>query len=318
MDRQILVSGSIAYDRIMEFGGRFSEHLLPDKLDHISVSFTVTTFTEGFGGTAGNIAYNLSLLGLQPTILATAGNDFAKYSAWIADKGIDTASIAIASDIPTASAYMTTDTADNQIASFYLGAMVRPYERSIEQDIDMPQDALAIIAPGNNADMASFAQSYRTIGVPYLFDPGQQAIMLSKDDLRASITGAAVLFANEYEIGILCERTGWSRTEIAAQVPTLIITLAEKGTLIIEGAREKVVEAVPVTMDVDPTGAGDAYRAGFIYGLTRDMPVEQCVRIASTVAAYAVEKKGTQNHHFSFEELAQRHESAYGVHCKLT
>ena len=303
----LIVSGSIAYDRIMEFGGRFSEHLLPDQLDHLSVSFTVTTFAEGFGGTAGNIAYNLSLLGLAPTILATAGNDFEKYAAWLRSKQIDPASIAIALDVPTASAYMTTDTADNQIASFYLGAMVRPYDRQI----DIPKDALAIIAPGNNEDMASFAKSYRDIGVRYLFDPGQQAIMLSKEDLRAGISGAAALFANEYEIGIISERTGWSTEEIASHVPAVIVTLAQMGTRIIEGASETTVAAVPVEHAADPTGAGDAYRAGFMYGLVRDMPLKRCVEIASAVAAYAVEKKGTQNHMFSMPELDMRFTAAY-------
>ena len=305
----ILVSGSIAYDRIMGFAGRFQEHLLAEQLDNINVSFTVNTFTEGFGGTAGNIAYNLALLGERPTIIATAGNDFEKYRAHFAELGIDTSSIAIATDVPTASAYITTDTADNQIASFYLGAMVRPYEHAVETS----PETIAIISPGNNFDMVLLAQKYSSSGVRYLYDPGQQAIMLTSDELQAGIQGANVLFANEYEIGILCERTGWMRAEIAAQVPTLIITRAEKGTLIIRGDHETVVAAVPVTLAVDPTGAGDAYRAGFMYGLTRDMPVEQSVRIASTVAAYSVEKKGTQNHHFSPVELAQRHKAAYGV-----
>lgn len=304
----ILVSGSLAYDRIMEFGGRFSDHLLPDQLGHISVSFTVTTFAEGFGGTAGNIAYNLSLLGLSPTILATAGNDFGKYAAWLKSRSIDPSSIAIAGDVPTASAYMTSDIADNQIASFYLGAMVKPYER----EIDMSEGALAIIAPGNNQDMASFARSYRSLGIPYLFDPGQQAIMLSREDLQAGITGARALFANEYEIGILSERTGWSIAEIASKVPATVVTLGEKGTRIIEGSKETLVPAVPVAAAVDPTGAGDAYRAGFIYGLVCGRDTEACARLASAVAAYAVEKKGTQNHAFTLEELGARFTAAYG------
>ena len=304
----IFISGSIAYDRIMEFGGRFKEHILPEQLDHISVSFTVNTFAEGHGGTAGTIAYNLALLGEHPTILATAGNDFEKYAAWFAKCGIDTDSIAIAEDVPTASAYMISDTGNNQIAAFYLGAMVRPYAK----EIPAAEEALAIIAPGNNVDMANFARLYTERGIPYLFDPGQQAIMLSKEDLRAGISGARALFANEYEMGIIADRTGWTREDIASHVPIVVVTLAEKGTLLISDGKEISISAVPVAAAVDPTGAGDAYRAGFIVGLLQEWPLERCVKLASTVAAYAVETKGTQNHSFTKAELGSRFTTAYG------
>ena len=304
---RILISGSIAYDRIMEFGGRFKEHILPDKLDHLSVSFTVDTFNEGFGGTAGNIAYNLSLLKERPTVIATAGNDFDRYQEWLERCGIDASSIALASDVPTASAYIIGDTGDNQIAAFYIGAMARPYAAHI----DMSEDSIAIIAPGNNQDMASLAESYRTLGIQYLYDPGQQSIMLSKEELQAGIEGAGVLFANEYEMGIISERTGWSREDIALRVPVIAITLAEKGTLLIEGLKGTTITAVPVANVVDPTGAGDAYRAGFIKAMRAGLPLGAGIKLGSTVAAYAVEKKGTQNHSFTLEELKKRYEGAY-------
>jgi adenosine kinase len=310
---KIIISGSIAYDRLMNFAGKFEEHLLAERLDNINVSFTVNTFTEGFGGTAGNIAYNLAHLAEKPTIIATAGNDFAKYDAWMASHGIDTSSIEIVSDVTTASAYITTDTTDNQIASFYLGAMVRPYERAV----DATAETIAIISPGNNVDMVSLASSYATLGVRYLYDPGQQAIMLSREELQAGIQGANVLFANEYEMGVICERTGWAREELARHVPTIIITLAEKGTLIIQGTTETRISAVVVQNVVDPTGAGDAYRAGFIKGMIAQLGTKECVQLASTVAAYAVESKGTQNHSFTIQELKNRYQQSYSETLSL-
>ncbi len=310
---KILVSGSIAYDRIMEFGGWFREHILPDKLDHLSVSFTVDTFNEGFGGTAGNIAYNLALLGEKPTIIATAGSDFDKYAEWLAKCGIDASSIAIASDVTTAGGYMITDKGDNQIAAFYIGAMMRPYQRAVEADAD----TIAIISPGNNVDMVALAKKYSVIGIRYLYDPGQQSIMLSKEELLAGIAGAGVLFANEYEMSIICEKTGWSREDIAQRVTTVIVTLAEKGTSLTVNGNESNIAAVVVEKAMDPTGAGDAYRAGFIKGIIAELPAETCVKLASTVAAYAVEGKGTQNHSFTMADLQARYQSAYGESLAL-
>ena len=203
---------------------------------------------------------------------------------------------------------MIADTGDNQIAAFYIGAMARPYQATVPTT----KDSIAIISPGNNQDMASLARSYRALGVKYLYDPGQQAIMLSKDDLRAGIEGAGVLFCNEYELSIMIERTGWTKKEIADHVPTIIVTLAEKGTLLVQKGSEIGIGAVPVEYVVDPTGAGDAYRAGFIKGMRSALSVESCIKLASTVAAYAVEQKGTQNHSFTTEELKTRFADAYG------
>jgi adenosine kinase len=309
----ILISGSVAYDRVMSFGGKFQDHILPDKLDHLAVSFTVDTLTEGFGGTAGNIAYSLSLLGEKPTILSTVGNDFEKYAAYLKERGIDSASIAVAGDVPTAAGFMMADAQDNQIAAFYVGAMARAYSK----EIDIPKDAIAIIAAGNNEDMTGFARSYRSLGLNYLYDPGQQVIRLTPEELKEGIEGAGVLFANEYEFGVLTERTGWSKEEIASKVPTIIITLAEKGTRIIRSDTETLIAATPVRNVVDPTGAGDAYRAGYIAGLVRNLAVETCVQIASAVGAYAVECKGTQNHSFTIAELSKRYSDAYGAALAL-
>jgi len=308
----ILISGSVAYDRVMSFGGKFQDHILPDKLDHLAVSFTVDTLTEGFGGTAGNIAYSLSLLGETPTILSTVGNDFGKYAAYLAERGIDTASIAVADDVPTAAGFMMADAQDNQIAAFYLGAMARAYNQKIDIQPGKVADAIAIIAAGNNEDMTGFARSYRALGIRYLYDPGQQVIRLTPEELKEGIEGAGVLFVNEYEFGVIRERTGWSKEEIATKVSTIIVTLAEKGTLIMRGASKTRIAAVPVANVVDPTGAGDAYRAGYIAGLIGNLPIETCVQIASTLGAYAVECKGTQNHSFTIAELSKRYSDAYG------
>lgn len=305
---KILVSGSIAYDRIMDFDGYFKDHLLPDRLHSISISFQVGDVSENFGGTSGNIAYNLALLGLEPKIIGTAGSDFERYRAHMKAHKIDPTSIRVEQDALTSSAYVMTDKQDNQIAAFSMGAGGRPYQ-------PLPDTAgvsCALIGAGCIQDIKALPGHYRDSNLHYMYDPGQAIPALSADDLRDGISGAAVLFANDYEFGLIAVKTGWEEAQLVEKAGMLVITYGEKGSRIITKEGELKIPAVAVEQAVDPTGAGDAYRAGFLAAFLKGLKPEQCARAGSTLAAYAVEKYGTQNHVCTRAELAGRYESAYG------
>jgi adenosine kinase len=303
----ILVSGSLAYDRIMDFPGVFSDHLMPDKLHTISVSFTVDTFNESYGGTAGNIAYNLSLLGEEPEILASAGNDFEKYRIHLFEHGIGASSIRIIPDVTTAASYIVTDQKDNQIAAFYAGASKHCCRREVN-----PDSALMIVAPSDPKDIADLIDKCRLASLKFFFDPGQQIIMLSPEDLRAGVAGASALFANDYELQLIVQRTGWSEAEILQKTPLIAVTLGEKGTRIVTKDGEETLPAVQLSHVVDPTGAGDAHRAGFAAGYVRGLPNPVCARLANVVASFAVETRGTQNHRFTLDDVQKRYTETYG------
>jgi len=291
----------------MDFPGHFRDHFLAHKLHTINVSFAVDGVEENFGGTAGNIAYNLMLLGHEPQILSTAGSDFAAYRKYLDEKGISTGSIHIDTSELTSSAYIITDKADNQIAAFSFGAGKAAYGKLP----DIGSAACAIIGAGNPYDMRALPAQYRENGVPYFYDPAQEIPILSADDLREGIEGAAGLFGNDYEIDLIMQKTGWNEKELCGRTPLVIVTLGESGSRIM-GKEGERVKAVHVSEVLDPTGAGDAYRAGFIAGYLAEQPPRICAQIGSTVAAYAVEQYGTQNHHFTLPELKKRYEEAYG------
>jgi adenosine kinase len=301
---KILVSGSLAFDKIMNFPGRFSENILPDKIHSLSVSFEISNLQENFGGTAGNIAYNLAILGEHPAILASVGNDFEDYRTWLNERGVDTAYLKVFADEKTAFANIITDQADNQISAFYPGAMknscaAEPEEKS--------EEALAIISPGNGSDMTRLAKYYKERGIPYIFDPGQQIPILSADDLRAGIKGAKMLVSNDYELSLIIKKTGWDEIKILENAEILVTTLGEKGSQIKTKDAGYSIPAAKPKNTADPTGAGDAYRAGFIKGLVEGWPLEIAGRFASIVAVYTVEQYGTQTHKFNFAEAAQRY-----------
>ncbi len=304
---RILVSGSIAYDQIMNFPDLFRNHFVADKLHNINVSFNVSEHNEHFGGTAGNIAYNLKLLGETPSILATGGKDFARYEEHLKVLGIETTSIHRNTEKSTSFAYILTDKGDNQIAGFHLGAGGTPYG-------EFPTDgaALAIIGPGCFDDMRDLPIACRKAHVPFFFDPGQVIPALPIESLRGGFEGAAAVFGNDYEFSMLSKRLGWSEKEMLEHTKMLVITLGEKGTRIVTQGGEVTVAAVSAKAVLDPTGAGDSYRAGFMKGYLAGLSPETCARIGSTVAVYCVETRGTQEHRFSMLELATRYESAYG------
>lgn len=309
---RILVSGSLAYDRIMNFPGRFRDHFLPEKLHALSVSFAIDKLTEGFGGTAGNIAYNLSLLGEKPTLCAAAGHDFGRYKKWLIDHRIGIENIAVVQDKATSGAYVMTDKDDSQISAFYFGAG----EEACDVKIDTAKVALAIIAAGNISDMLGVPARCREASVPFFSDSGQQITALSAEQLREHMEGAAVLFGNDYEMELVTKKTGWDVKEVLEHVGTVVVTKGADGSMIITKEGEENVKAVPAKA-VDPTGAGDAYRAGFAKAYLAKRPLRECAMLGSAVAAYAVEKYGTQNHRFTISELKERYEKTYGETLSL-
>jgi adenosine kinase len=270
------------------------------------VSFVVNSLEESFGGTAGNIAYNLALLGRKPILLASVGGDFQKYREHFQKMGIDSGDAQLEMRIPTAVGHVITDDDDNQIAAFYAGAMARPYAQNI------PEAPLAIIAAGNPIDMVELAQKIHAHGTPFFYDPGQQVTLLSGEELRAGMEGAAVLFGNDYEISALLKKTEWTSQELLKHVSTVVMTLGSGGSQITTAQGEQKIPVVKAMDVLDPTGAGDAYRAGFATAWLKKLPLEICAKVASAVAVFAVESYGTQNHKFDMPALKERYENTYG------
>ncbi|OGY99695.1 MAG: hypothetical protein A3B13_01425 [Candidatus Liptonbacteria bacterium RIFCSPLOWO2_01_FULL_45_15] len=307
---RILVSGSLAYDKIMEYPGRFSDHIMPDKIHAINLSFVSENLVEHFGGTAGNIAYGLALLGEKPSVLAAAGRDFQPYRDWLEKIGVDLNFARVISDKPTTLSNIMTDSADNQIAALCLGAMAHSCEI---KDDEIPIDAFAIISPGNIDDMLRFPMLYREKKIPFIFDPGQQIPQLSADALRNGITGAKVFISNDYELALVLEKTGWTEEDMLERVEILVTTLGEKGSRIRAGKDVFEIPASSPRKIVDPTGAGDAYRAGFIKGLLASWPLEVAGKFAGVMAAYAVEVYGTQEYSTSFSDARTRYKENFGT-----
>ncbi|MBF0554444.1 MAG: carbohydrate kinase family protein [Nitrospirae bacterium] len=312
----IMVSGSIAYDRIMDFPGKFSDHILPDKIHMLNVCFMINELKENFGGTAGNIAYALSLLGEKPDVVASAGHDFNAYGNWLRENGISTDFIKIIPTEFTAGAYITTDNQDNQITAFNPGAM----RHSSAYDFDSldPQKTIAIVAPGNLDDMYNFIKIYKQRGIPYIFDPGQSLPAWNKNQLIEMITGAMIFISNDYELGLTIEKTRATAEEISSMVEILITTKAEKGSTVIfrrDGRLDTVdIPAVIPFRISDPTGAGDAFRAGLIKGLLlpgRD--IIHAAKMGTVSASFCVEVHGTQNYSFTKQLFNERFAAEFSL-----
>ncbi len=308
---RIFISGSLAYDRIMTFPGKFGDHILPEKIHILNVCFLVDNLEEKFGGTAGNIAYGLSLLGEDPTILATTGKDFDRYDAWLKECGISMEGIVNIPSEFTAGAYITTDKSDNQITGFNMGAMKHPSKYAFES-LD-PADTIAIAAPGNLEDMKNYMSFYKEKGIRCIFDPGQNIPAFSGPELTEMLTGASILISNDYELELIMNSTGLSKAEILERTPVVITTLGEKGCMISEGGNDTAVPAAKVSEVKDPTGAGDGFRAGLVKGMTMGKSLPDAAKIGAVSAAYAVEKYGTQEHHFTEEEFWKRFTDNFGA-----
>lgn len=308
-NKKIFISGSLAYDRIMDFPGRFSDHILPDKLHILNVCFTVNGMKEKFGGTAGNIAYTLSLLEENPIILSTIGKDYQPYFNWLRYNNIDTSTIKIIEEEFTASAYITTDLADNQITGFNPGAMKYPSNYDFSNGI--PKDSIAIISPGNLSDMINYGKIYKRAGIKYICDPGQSLTAWEARTLIEWIEGSYILITNDYELELIMKMTSLEKKDLLTKTSYIITTLGEKGAIISNSEGSVLIDAVPVEKVVDPTGAGDAFRAGLIKGLVNDLDIVTSAKMGAVSASYAIEHYGTQEHYFTLKDFLERYEKHY-------
>lgn len=309
----IYLTGSLAYDRIMNFSGNFTDSILPDQIHNLSVSFFIDHLEEKLGGNAGNIAYTLSLLGEQSIVVGTAGKDFSRYSDMLEQWGLSREGIHMLDDELTASAYIMTDKNNNQITGFHAAAMMTPSTYDFP-NLD-PEADFALIGPSNPDDMNRHAAFYREKGVRYIYDPSQQLPMLSAKELLSCLEGAYLLVGNDYEIQLIQNVTGRSKAELVDMtLRGLITTYGANGSVVTEKdvEEEKTIAAVPVSQVVDPTGAGDAYRAGLIKGLLLKQSLAECARLGSTCAAYCIEGHGTQAHDFTLDDFFRRHSGAFG------
>jgi adenosine kinase len=305
----IVVTGSIAFDYLMSFPGKFTEHFLPDHMSRVSLSFLVDTMDKRRGGCAPNIAYTLALLGETPRLMGTAGQDFADYRHWLDAAGVDTSLVA---DVPgkfTASFFCSTDSDGNQIASFYTGAMANAAELSFRT---VENCELAIISPNDPAAMLQYAEECRALRIPYIWDPGQQCARMSGQELREGVVGAALVICNDYELELLRQKTGLDEAGILEQAGALVVTRGEHGCSIYQASGRADVPAVPPVRIVDPTGVGDAFRGGFMKGLARGVDHVVAAKVGAVAAAYALEHLGGQSHAYSWAEFRHRFEVNFG------
>ncbi len=301
----IVLTGSVAFDYLMHFPGYFRDHILPDHLDSISLSFLVESMVRMRGGTAPNIAYTLALLGSHPNLVATAGEDFEEYRAWLETNGVNTQGVKVIPGKYTASFFANTDKANAQIASFYTGAMAHAGEISIMKATRNRPD-LVIISPNDPGAMAQYVEECKTNDIPYVYDPSQQIVRIESDQLAAGVDGALALFVNEYEFELLQKRTGLTEEQINSKVGFTVITCGECGSQIYKDGIKYVIPIIPPRQIADPTGVGDAYRGGFFTGYDHNLPLELCGKMGALAATYCLEQRGTQNHHFTVSEFIQR------------
>ncbi|HZV98017.1 MAG TPA: carbohydrate kinase family protein [Methylophilaceae bacterium] len=288
-----LICGSMAFDTIMVFEDRFKHHILPEKIHILNVAFLVPEMRREFGGTAGNIAYNLQLLDGSPLIMATVGDDFASYSSWLETNGLDSTHIKPVAGTYTAQAFITTDLDDNQITAFHPGAMNHSHQNSVKDAKDV---SLAIIAPDGREGMFQHARECHEAGIPFLFDPGQGLPMFNGEELLHFIEMATYLAVNDYEAQLLQEKTGLTLEALAQKVKALIVTLGAKGSAIYADGQRFAIPCVEALEVVDPTGCGDAYRAGVLYGISKGWDWPICGRLGAVMGAIKIASRGGQNH----------------------
>lgn len=301
---KIILTGSVAYDYLMTFPGVFKEQILPERLESISLSFLVDSMSRQRGGVAPNIGYTLALLHVHPVLMATVGEDFKEYRDWLESKGVDTSLAEVVSGVFTASFFATTDQANAQIASFYPGAMAHAAEQSLKTLKVKPD--LVVVSPNDPMAMKNFAAECRELKIPYLYDPSQQVLRLSGEEILRDMEGAHFLFVNDYESGLIIKKTGLSLDQILKIVDVVVVTRGEKGAIIYSKGQEITIPVVPPLNIIDPTGVGDAFRAGFLAGYSNGLNWEMCGKMGALAATYCLEKKGTQNHQFTGEEFASR------------
>ncbi|MFH0959419.1 MAG: carbohydrate kinase family protein [Pseudomonadota bacterium] len=306
----ILVLGSLAYDRIMDFPDKFSNHILPDKIHILNVCFMVNGLRELFGGTAGNIAYNLALLEERPLILASAGKDFDSYENWLSSLGLPLDYIRRVPEEFTAGAYITTDLSDNQITGFNPGAMKEPCIQDLES-FD-PNDTIAIVAPGNLDDMSTYPEIFRKKKIPFIFDPGQSIPALGPEKILKGLQGSKIFISNDYELEMVTRALGMTKQDMLDETSALITTLGENGSVVTTNEGEYSIPVVIPDKVNDPTGAGDAFRGGLIKGLVSGKSIVESARMGSVSASFGVECQGTQCHRFNTQDFWERHNRTFG------
>jgi len=304
-----LICGSLAYDTVMVFEGRFREHILPDRIHVLNVSFLAPSMRRNFGGCAGNIAYNLRLLGGEGLMMATVGHDFAPYQRWLQERGIALTHVREVPGEFTAQAYITTDLDGNQITAFHPGAMNHAHVNKVDAAAGAK---LGIIAPDGRQGMLDHAAQFAAAGIPYMFDPGQGLPMFNGEELRGLVSRAAWVAVNDYEASLLAERCGWSAEQIAAQVRALVITRGGDGSWIYADGKRHEIPAARAAQLADPTGCGDAYRAGLLYGLQRGLDWPTTGRIAALAGTIKIEHHGTQQHRYDWPQFAARFHQEFG------
>jgi adenosine kinase len=300
----------------MTFPGHFQDHILPDKLDSISLSFLVTSLDRRRGGVAPNIAYTLALLGQKPYIMATVGEDFEEYRAWLESKGIHTGGMKVVPGVFTASFFCNTDQSNAQIASFYPGAMGYAAQLSFREWEGEKPD-LAVISPNDPQAMVQYVEECHELGIPYLYDPSQQIVRMTGEQLRAGIEGANALFVNDYEFGLVQKMTGMNAANVLSHVRFMVVTQGKRGSKIYAGAEEYDIPVVQPERIADPTGVGDAFRGGFLTGFAHGWDWETCGRTGALAATYCLEQQGTQSHAYSREEFTARYEKHFGADARL-
>jgi adenosine kinase len=304
-----LICGSMAYDTVMVFEGRFREHILADRLHMLNVSFLVPGLRRNFGGCAGNIAYNLKLLGGDGLMMATIGHDFAPYTAWLDTCGLNPKHLRTIDSEFTAQAFITTDLDDNQITAFHPGAMSHSHRNKVS---DAAGVKLGIVSPDGRQGMIEHAEQFAAAGIPFLFDPGQGLPMFNGEELRAFVERAAWVAVNDYEASLLVDRTGWSAEQIAAKVRALIVTRGAAGSWIYTQTGRLEIPPATARSVADPTGCGDAYRAALLLGLQRGLDWATTGRMASLAGAIKIEHHGTQQHKYDWHSFAARFHENFG------
>jgi adenosine kinase len=312
----IILTGSVAFDYLMTFPGYFRDHFLPNKLDSISLSFLVDSFRKRQGGIAPNIAYTLALLGEKPHIMATVGEDFTDYREWLERNGVDTSLLKVIPGMVTASFFCNTDRANNQIASFYPGAMGYASQLSFRGWQGEKPD-LVMISPNDPQAMKQYVTECRELGIPYLYDPSQQIVRLTGEELRFGIEGAMALFVNDYEFGLIQKTTGLSASDLLQFLQFMVVTCGSQGSRVYSRPQEYAIPVVAPELIIDPTGVGDAYRGGFLTGYSHGLPLETCGQMGTLAATYCLECEGTQGHCYTLQDFITRFRQHFDDHRQL-
>jgi adenosine kinase len=307
----VLATGSVAFDYILTFNGRFRDHIMPDQVHILNLSFLVDHFERRRGGVAANYAYTLALLGQPSAILATAGADAAEYHAWLEGLGVECSGLKLMEGETTATGFTTTDLDDNQITGYYGGAMNRAGEVGLADTAVKP--AAVIVGPNGPAGMKRLVHECREAGVPFVYDPAHQLPHMSKEDLEEGCRGAWILIGNDYELELIRQRTGRGIEQLLELATMVVTTLGREGSRIESAAGRVEIPPAPARREVDPTGAGDAYRAGLVAGLLRGLPPADAGRVASLASSYVVEQGGTIEHRYTIDEFAERYRLAFGA-----